>query len=238
MADPSDQNGETSPDEMQPRYPPGYWDEADEYLTQCYILQHNQDYLEFLVKRVWRLEEACRLAEFGCGAGKIGLQLMPLLARGSTYAGFDQSSRLVSRGHQIWSGTPWWADFCEGSIYEAPFADRSFDVTLTHTVLMHVPYPEKALQEMVRVTRPGGLVIACEANRNAHTAMLHIEECNHQETTPLELNDRHQLLAPPANTPRCSFPVQPRPARECPGRRSTRRHRRRPGQGRSPSQQS
>jgi hypothetical protein len=52
---------------------------------------------------------------------------------------------------------------------------------------MHVPYPEKALQEMIRVTRPGGLVITCEANRNAHTALLHIEEVNHQEEAPLEL---------------------------------------------------
>jgi len=58
---------------------------------------------------------------------------------------------------------------------------------MTHTVLMHVPYPEKVLQEMIRVTKPGGLVIACEANRNAHTAMLHIDEVNHQETVPLEL---------------------------------------------------
>jgi SAM-dependent methyltransferase len=58
---------------------------------------------------------------------------------------------------------------------------------MTHTVLMHVPHPEKALQEMIRVTRPNGLVVACEANRNAHTALLHIEEVNHQEATPLEL---------------------------------------------------
>jgi len=31
------------------------------------------------------------------------------------------------------------------------------------------------------------MVITCEANRNAHTALLHIEETNHQETVPLEL---------------------------------------------------
>ena len=48
------------------------------------------------------------------------------------------------------------------------FADNAFDVTLTHTVLMHVPYPEKVLQEMIRVTRPNGFVwedvkfVACQ----------------------------------------------------------------------------
>jgi ubiquinone/menaquinone biosynthesis C-methylase UbiE len=172
---------------LQPRYPEGYWDSGAEYLQMCRILQHNEDYLEFLVRRVWKLDRACRLAEFGCGFGKMGLQLMPLLAEGSTYTGIDQSSKLISQGRQVWADTPWQSEFYKGSLFETPFADHSFDATLTHTVLMHIPYPEKALQEMIRVTREGGLVIACEANRNAHTAMLHIDETDHQETTPLEL---------------------------------------------------
>jgi ubiquinone/menaquinone biosynthesis C-methylase UbiE len=177
----------SSPDELQPRYPEGYWDEGDEYLRQCYLLQHNEDYLEFLVRRVWKLDQACQLAEFGCGSGKMGLQLMPLLAQGSTYTGIDLSSELISKGRQAWAKTPWQAEFHEGSIYETPFADNSFDATMTHTVLMHVPHTEKVIQEMMRVTKPNGMVIACEANRNTHTAMLHIEETNHQETVPLEL---------------------------------------------------
>lgn len=183
----SPKSNQVSPAEFQPRYPEGYWDGAGEYLQQTYILQHNEDYLEFLVRGVWKLDQSCRLVEFGCGAGKIGLQLMPLLAPGSTYIGIDQSSKLISKGRQLWASTSWSAEFYEGSIYETPFPDQSFDVSMTHTVLMHVPYPEKVLQEMVRVTRSNGLVIACEANRNAHTAMLHIEEANHQETVPLEL---------------------------------------------------
>jgi len=173
--------------ETQPRYPEGYWDKAGEYLLQCFFLQHNEDYLEFLVTRVWNLDEACHLAEFGCGCGKMGLKLMPLLARGSTYTGLDQSVELLALGRRLWSSTSWPAEFHEGSIYATPFADNAFDVSLAHTVLMHVPRPEQVIQEMMRVTRPGGLVIACEASRNAHTALLHFDETNHQETTPLEL---------------------------------------------------
>ncbi len=180
-------NKQPSSTGFQPRYPKEYWDAGDEYLRQSLILQHNEDYLDFLVSRVWKLDQVCQLADFGCGSGKMGLQLMPLLAQGSTYTGIDQSSELVSKGRQHHATTPWKAEFHEGSIYETPFADDAFDVTLIHTVLMHVPYPEKVLQEMIRVTKPNGLVIACEANRNAHMALLHIEETNHQETTPLEL---------------------------------------------------
>jgi ubiquinone/menaquinone biosynthesis C-methylase UbiE len=178
---------QASPTEFQPRYPEGYWDDADEYLRLCFILNHNEDYLEFLVRSVWKLNQACRLVEFGCGFGRIGLQLMRLLTQGSTYTGIDQSSELISKGRQIWADKPWPAEFHEGSIYDTPFSDKSFDVALIHTVLMHVPYPDKVLQEMIRVTKPNGWVIACEANRNAHTALLHIEESNHQEMVPLEL---------------------------------------------------
>lgn len=183
----SSNRDQASPTEFQPRYPEGYWDDADEYLRQCFFLNHNEDYLEFLVRSVWKLNQACRLVEFGCGFGRIGLQLMRLFAQGSTYTGIDQSSKLISKGRQIWADTPRPAEFHEGSIYDTPFSDQSFDVALIHTVLMHVPYPEKVLQEMIRVTRPNGWVIACEANRNAHEAMLHIEESNHQEMVPLEL---------------------------------------------------
>jgi len=176
-----------SPVELEPRYPEGYWDDADEHLRQSYILHHNEDYLEFLVRQVWKLDKICRLGEFGCGSGRMGLLLMRWLAQGSTYTGIDQSAKLIARGRQLWASTPWPAEFYQGSIYETPFSDSSFDVTMAHTVLMHVPYPEKALQEMIRVTKPNGLVIACEANRNAHSAMLHIDEVNHQETVPLAL---------------------------------------------------
>lgn len=187
MTDQSSSKKQPSSTGFQPRYPDGYWDGSDEYLRQSSILNHNEDYLDFLVSRVWKLDRVCKLAEFGCGSGKMGLLLLPLLPQGSTYTGIDQSSELISKGRQGWATTPWQGEFHQGSIYETPFADNSFDVTLTHTVLMHVPYPEKVLQEMIRVTKPGGLVITCESNRNAHTAMLHIEETNHQETTPLEL---------------------------------------------------
>jgi SAM-dependent methyltransferase len=39
-----------------------------------------------------------------------------------------------------------------------PFADASFDVCYSSNVLEHVPDPERMADEMVRVTRPGGLV--------------------------------------------------------------------------------
>ncbi len=39
-----------------------------------------------------------------------------------------------------------------------PFADAAFDVVLAVTTLHHVPDAERAVREMIRVTRPGGRV--------------------------------------------------------------------------------
>jgi ubiquinone/menaquinone biosynthesis C-methylase UbiE len=46
-----------------------------------------------------------------------------------------------------------------------PFTDDTFDATVLGEVLEHVPDDERALREVVRVTRPGGLVaISVPAN--------------------------------------------------------------------------
>jgi SAM-dependent methyltransferase len=47
------------------------------------------------------------------------------------------------------------------------FADASFDLVTCQTVLIHVPDPGAAIGEMVRVARPGGLILAAEPNNVA-----------------------------------------------------------------------
>ncbi|EME40499.1 hypothetical protein DOTSEDRAFT_74159 [Dothistroma septosporum NZE10] len=48
-----------------------------------------------------------------------------------------------------------------------PFEDASFDITFCHQVLQHVGDPVGVLKEMRRVTKPGGLVAAREADYRA-----------------------------------------------------------------------
>ena len=51
-------------------------------------------------------------------------------------------------------------DVREASVTSIPFDDASFDVTCSFKVLAHVPEIGRALAEMARVTRPGGVVLA------------------------------------------------------------------------------
>ncbi len=166
------------------RYPDGYWDSISGSLESSRVLLHNDDYLEFLVTKVWRIDQPSRVVDFGCGSGRFGQMLMPYMPHGSTYTGFDSSPDLIARARELFGEK---AEFFEASAHEAPFADDSFDIAISQAVLMHIPDPMRAIREMIRVTRHGGMVITCDANRIAHNALLHIEELNTQETMPMSM---------------------------------------------------
>jgi|GEM_PF-1849173 len=55
-----------------------YWDEQLDYLLGNRMLAFNDDYLEFLVTRVWGFSEAVRVVDFGRGFGWLEIKLLPL----------------------------------------------------------------------------------------------------------------------------------------------------------------
>jgi ubiquinone/menaquinone biosynthesis C-methylase UbiE len=55
-------------------------------------------------------------------------------------------------------------DFAVEDVHALSFADASFDVVHAHQVLQHVADPVQALREMRRVTKPGGVIAARDAD--------------------------------------------------------------------------
>jgi len=88
-----------------------------------------------------------------CGAGT-GLLLERIARFARTATGIDLSPGMlqVARGRGL--------DVREASVTAIPFPDASFDVVCSFKVLAHVREIERAMAEMVRVTRPGGVVLA------------------------------------------------------------------------------
>ncbi|MCL2447759.1 MAG: class I SAM-dependent methyltransferase [Polyangiaceae bacterium] len=88
-----------------------------------------------------------------CGAGT-GL----LLGRAAGFArsarGIDLSSGMLAKARARG------LDVCEASVTDIPFDAGAFDVTYAFKVLPHVAAIRRALAEMARVTRPGGVVLA------------------------------------------------------------------------------
>jgi ubiquinone/menaquinone biosynthesis C-methylase UbiE len=164
------------------------WDDKYELLSATRPLFHNEDYWRFLVREVWRIDDRPRrVVDFGCGYGWIGLFLMPMLAPGSDYTGLDRSEALLERGRTLSAQQPYDARFVQGEATSTDFEDDQFDVAIAHTVLMHLPEPERALADMIRVTRDGGLVITCDTSRNAINALIHVHETDELDNSPLSL---------------------------------------------------
>lgn len=55
------------------------------------------------------------------------------------------------------------AEVC-GDLYDLPFADGTFDLICSQAVLEHVPDPQGAVDEMVRVLKPGGTLYVIAAS--------------------------------------------------------------------------
>jgi ubiquinone/menaquinone biosynthesis C-methylase UbiE len=91
------------------------------------------------------------LLEVGCGTG---LLLRRFAQVTKSARGIDLSPGMLEKARERG------LDVRTGSATDLPFPDASFDVTCSFKVLAHVPDIEKALREMIRVTRPEGTVIA------------------------------------------------------------------------------
>jgi len=115
--------------------------------------------IESLAKH-FRLRPAMKLLDAGCGFGYAmrtwGRFCMP---RGEL-VGLDRDRKLLAQSARFCSkeGLGRAARFVTGDISKMPFADNVFDAALAHVVFCHLAEPEKALDEMIRVTRPGGCV--------------------------------------------------------------------------------
>ena len=106
---------------------------------------------------------ASRILDCGCGPGSITIGLARWAPEGQTIGvdiGADQldGARALARDLGVTN-----VAFRQGSIFDLPFADDSFDVVFSQTVLFHVPHREQALTEIKRVLRPGGLVALRDA---------------------------------------------------------------------------
>ena len=64
-----------------------------------------------------------------------------------------------------------------GDATEIPLPSESFDVVTCQTVLMHLAQPADALREMLRILRPGGLLVCVEPNNLWNYLRLHFADC-------------------------------------------------------------
>lgn len=88
-----------------------------------------------------------KILDAGCGEG-FTLERLRQRTIGRTLKGVDIQDRAIVLGKEVHPRL----DMRQGSLYELPFEDNVFDVVICSEVLEHLEHPEKALDELARVT--------------------------------------------------------------------------------------
>lgn len=109
------------------------------------------------------------VAELGCGAGRLLLELAHTSRR---LIGVDQSEGMLSRARQLVAleDLAGRADLRLGRVEHLPMADGSVDAVVAHMVLHHVPEPIRALREAWRVLGPAGRLVVAELTAHGNVA--------------------------------------------------------------------
>jgi ubiquinone/menaquinone biosynthesis C-methylase UbiE len=95
-----------------------------------------------------------RVLDVGCGTGVLARAAAPRTGRSGAVTGLDPNDGMLTVARRVAPSLSWRA----GAAEALPFDDRSFDRVLSQFVLMFVDDPSRALEEMRRVTAPGGTI--------------------------------------------------------------------------------
>jgi ubiquinone/menaquinone biosynthesis C-methylase UbiE len=109
-----------------------------------------QEYLSYFLPD--ELTRGSLIGDIGCGVGEI---LRGLSNRGAQMVGLDLTLAALRRNQEINPD----AQLFNGSAINLPFANNTFDHTISIGVLMVTPDCRKGFAEVARVTSPGGMVV-------------------------------------------------------------------------------
>ncbi|MHB2018505.1 MAG: class I SAM-dependent methyltransferase [Candidatus Xenobia bacterium] len=140
-----------------------------------------------LLAHVLRARPAASVLDVGCGTG-VAEQF--LVGRVGQLTGCDVSEGMLAEARQRAPGVQFDPCPLEGPL---PYEDATFEATFTACTLHHVPPPQrtKFVADMVRVTRPGGLVVTFEHNPHNPVTRAIVAGCEF---------DRDAVLLPAAET--------------------------------------
>ena len=128
------------------------WDVGDSY--DAYMGRWSRKIAGQFLKWI-NVSEGLDWAEIGCGTGALSSQILSQ-CNPRSLLGIEPSEGFVKTASKNVPDAR--AEFRVGGAEELPLDDNSRDIVVSALVLNFVPDKQKALSEMIRVLRPGGLV--------------------------------------------------------------------------------
>lgn len=155
--------------------PWGHYDDVDHQKNPEGAIQH-LDYISGMesVKAYKRetyallgIQPGCTILDAGCGAGDDVIAMAQLLHGRGRIIGLDSSATLlvVAQGRAAGADLP--IEFRLGDVYALDFADETFDACRADRLFHHLREPDRALHELIRVTKPGGRIVLFDPDFDA-----------------------------------------------------------------------
>jgi ubiquinone/menaquinone biosynthesis C-methylase UbiE len=110
---------------------------------------------------VFRMLDVCEgqnILDVGCGTGGAVRALADQVGGNGKVVGLDNSQTMIDEANNRTSNLGHCVEFHCGDGYRMPFPDNSFDSCFSLRVFEVVDQPLQILNEMYRVTRPGGRI--------------------------------------------------------------------------------
>lgn len=112
-------------------------------------------------------QQAQKICDVGCGKGRYLKNLLRDFPQASYCA--------VDIAKNVMEGIQPPVEKKEGSLTQIPYEAETFDMVYTVEALEHSIFPENALKELLRVTKPGGKAVIIDKNQSA-MGLLEIDE--------------------------------------------------------------
>ncbi len=131
-----------------------------DYLDSASALKQTQDYKHrtFLMLG---LKPGYRVLDVGCGAGDDLISLAHIVGPKGHVSGVDNSRVMIETAKQRTAHLEW-VEVGAGDGESLPFPDQSFEACRADRVFIHLKNPEKAVDEMLRVLKPGGRILIAD----------------------------------------------------------------------------
>ena len=103
--------------------------------------------------------EALDALDAGCGTGFLSFELA---GRGHRVTGVDFAPAMLAEARRKAADRTVSVRFEEGDAEHLPFPPASFDLAISRHVLWTLPHPEGAIDEWIRLLRPGGRLVVID----------------------------------------------------------------------------
>jgi ubiquinone/menaquinone biosynthesis C-methylase UbiE len=117
-----------------------------------------------------------RILDVGCGTGTAEVKLSRLRLTQVELFAVDVLVDRVTTAHAAAGSHNIDAHFAAADACRLPFAAASFDSVFCVAVLQHIGDVKSAVEEMARVTRPGGRIVAVEPDNSARYFYSSVED--------------------------------------------------------------